>query len=299
MSLPIRHASQQQELTCTTQLGAIRVSGEDCHKFMQGQLTCDIDQLQENQWVFGGHCDAQGKLWSVFRAAWMNGDLLLIQPLSSIDASLQQLKKFAVFSKVDITDASQHLSFKLQLQPGKTSSTPSVKTEKQRLILNLTNAQLEVSEQPQKADYGSEYWLAYEIEQGVPLIGPPLTTEFIPQMVNLDKLGGINFKKGCYIGQETIARMHYRGKNNRELRQLTGKSEQIPATGVQLERAIGDSWRRAGAVLNAVRYDNGEIALLAVLPVSIENDATLRIKGEENSTLTLCPPFDNQELSDE
>lgn len=299
MSFPIRHASQQQELTCSTQLGAIRISGEETHKFMQGQLTCDVDHLKADQWVFGGHCDAQGKLWSVFRAAWMKDDLLLIQPLSSISASLQQLNKFAVFSKVEITDASEKLNFRLRLQPEKTNTSQEVSYQESCMVLTMHQAQLEISEQPLQSEHDANYWLAYEIEQGVPLISQASSGEYIPQMVNLDKLGGINFKKGCYIGQETIARMHYRGKNNRELRQLTGKSEQIPAAGAQLERAIGDSWRRAGAVLNAVRYDNGEIALLAVLPVSIENDATLRIKGEENSTLTLCPPFDNQELSNE
>ncbi|MGX5914298.1 YgfZ/GcvT domain-containing protein [Aliidiomarina sp. Khilg15.8] len=298
MNFPVRPTHKQTAVKrCATELGVIQISGEDVTSFMQGQLTCDLNQLGSDQWTFGGHCDSKGKLWSVFRCGWFNDTLLLIQPRSSIAGSLAQLQKFAVFSKVSIADASEHFHFALCL--GENSALHQVAAGEHGIELGLGDATLEVSEQPLATDESSEFWSAYEIEHGVPMLTQSVTEQFVPQMVGLDRLGGINFKKGCYIGQETVARMHYLGQNKRALRQLTGEATNIPASGDQLERSMGDSWRRAGAVLNAVRYDSGEVAVLAVLPADIEDDATFRIKGEENSALTLCPTFDNQEIPHE
>jgi folate-binding protein YgfZ len=275
----------------------VQVSGDDVMSFMQGQLTCDLEKLGADEWTFGGHCDSKGKLWSVFRCAWYDETLLLIQPRSSIPASLAQLQKFAVFSKVSIADASD--DFHLALRLGERAPVSQVAHQQQRIELGLGDAVLEVSREPLTTDASSEFWSAYEIEHGVPMLTEAVTEQFVPQMVGLDRLGGISFKKGCYIGQETVARMHYLGQNKRAPRLLIGDAANLPASGEQLERAMGDSWRRAGAVLNAVRYDSGEVAVLAVLPADIEDDATFRIKGEATSALTLCPTFDNQEIPHE
>lgn len=298
MNFPVRPTHQEAATRrCATELGVIQISGDDVTSFMQGQLTCDLHQLGPESWTFGGHCDSKGKLWSVFRCAWLADTLLLIQPRSSIAGSLAQLQKFAVFSKVSIEEVSDQFYFALRL--GDPAPLHQVNAMKHGIELGLGDAALEVSQQPLTTDASSEFWSAYEIEHGVPMLTQAVTEQFVPQMVGLDRLGGINFKKGCYIGQETVARMHYLGQNKRALRQLTGEATNLPASGDQLERAMGDSWRRAGAVLNAVRYDSGEVAVLAVLPANIEDDATFRIKGEENSALTLCPTFDNQEIPHE
>lgn len=298
MNFPVRPIHEQATgKRCATELGVVQVQGEDVLSFMQGQLTCDLSKLNSDQWTFGGHCDSKGKLWSVFRCAWYDDRLLLVQPRSSIAGSLAQLQKFAVFSKVSIEDASDSYDFALCL--GETSGVHQVTRTENTLRLGLGDAVLEVSTAALETDASSDFWSAYEIEHGVPMLTQAVTEQFVPQMVGLDRLGGISFKKGCYIGQETVARMHYLGQNKRALRQLIGAVTNLPASGDQIERAIGDSWRRAGAVLNAVRYDSGEVAVLAVLPADIEDDATFRIKGEATSALTLCPTFDNQEIPHE
>ncbi len=107
-------------------------------------------------------------------------------------------------------------------------------------------------------------------------------------MLNLQALDGISFTKGCYMGQETVARAKYRGANNRALFVLSGTATTPVASGDTLEIQLGDNWRRSGMVLNAWQQD-GELWLTAVLPKDTEADARFRLKQEEGSSLSLQP----------
>lgn len=281
-----------------TQLSIVEASGPDHLTFLQGQLTADVNKLPANNWCYAGHCDAKGKLWSVMRVVKLSDKIVLLIPRASLDDSLAQLKKFSVFSKVEFIDRSEQWS--ILFNPAETAPLHSVNEDTHNCVLGLGDAVLRIMPTPtSEMENGDDTWLRYEIEHGVASLAPATIGQYVPQMVGLDRLGGIDFKKGCYIGQETVARMHYLGQNKRLLRQLQGSAISVPVAGAVLERQQGDNWRRTGAVLNAVRYDNGDVVLLAVLPADIEQTATLRIKDEENSLLTLCPPFDNQEIADE
>lgn len=283
-----------------TQLGVIEASGADHINFLQGQLTADLVRQTTASWVYAGHCDAKGKLWAIMRVIKLDNKVLLLLPRASLEQSLAQLQKFSVFSQIEFTDQSDAYTILLNRSASTARYTVTDHAENRALQLGLGDACLWL-EPATNNDYadGDEAWLAYEIEHGVACLTPATSGQFVPQMVGLDRLGGIDFKKGCYIGQETVARMHYLGQNKRLPRQLRGQANNLPAAGAALEQQQGENWRRTGAVLNSVRYDNGDVVLLAVLPADIENTASLRIKGEESSRLTLCPPFDNQEIADE
>ncbi|RUO28329.1 glycine cleavage system protein T [Aliidiomarina maris] len=281
-------------------VSVIHVAGADAAKFLQGQLTADVVNLAPMQWCYAGHCDAKGKLWAVMRVVKTGNDFyLLIDPESS-DASLTQLKKFSVFSQVTFSDISGEVSAVFKT----TSPLPLHQVEQHAQVLAIgfgpSSLHIDLAPQAVAADHGSQHldaWQRFELETGVPRLAPETIAEYVPQMVGLDRLGGINFKKGCYIGQETVARMHYLGQNKRAPRLLTGSLGQsnhtMPAPGTVLEQKLGDNWRRAGAVINAVRYDSSEVGVLAVLPADIQDDTNIRIKGDEQSVLTLRPKFDN------
>lgn len=279
--------------------GLIHVAGPDADKFLQGQLTCDLNELQQDNWLFGGHCDAKGKLWSVFRALRSEQGVYMLQPTATIGASLAQLQKFGVFNKVEITDgtslhryllvigadASEQVSAITGVEPTKDHEHVNdlhvlqLADHAYLLILPVSfKLHCPLSTQP--------WWQALHIEQGWPWLSSEHQGEFVPQMVNLDKIGGINFKKGCYIGQETVARMHYKGQNKRRLVHLEGHADSLPTPSDQLEVQMGENWRRAGAVISAVRYDNQVVAIQAVLPDDLEPTAQLRIKGQESSSFT-------------
>lgn len=278
-----------------TKIAITRLSGQDRVKYLQGQVTCDVNALQPGQSTLGGHCDPKGKLWSDFRLLCLEESLLLLTTPSVLERQLPELKKFAVFSKVEIaaderhatglagkgTDAWVAAQFGLE-QSGLVVGGMAVKIEQDRWLLVS-------SEQADALPAGDEsLWWGLEIKAGLPHMEAVHQGEFIPQMLNLQALDGICFNKGCYMGQETVARAKYRGANNRALFLLAGSASEPVNAGDTLEIQLGDNWRRSGMVLNAWQHQ-GQVWLTAVLPKDTEADARFRLKQEESSQLTLQP----------
>lgn len=278
-----------------TKIAITRLSGQDRVKYLQGQVTCDVNALQPGQSTLGGHCDPKGKLWSDFRLLCLEESLLLLTTPSVLERQLPELKKFAVFSKVEIaaderhatglagkgTDAWVAAQFGLE-QSGLVACGMAVKIEQDRWLLVS-------SEQADALPAGDEsLWWGLEIKAGLPHMEAVHQGEFIPQMLNLQALDGICFNKGCYMGQETVARAKYRGANNRALFLLAGNATEPVNAGDTLEIQLGDNWRRSGMVLNAWQHQ-GQVWLTAVLPKDTEADARFRLKQEESSQLTLQP----------
>ncbi len=278
-----------------TKIAITRLSGQDRVKYLQGQVTCDVNALQPGQSTLGGHCDPKGKLWSDFRLLCLEESLLLLTTPSVLERQLPELKKFAVFSKVEIaaderhatglagkgTDAWIAAQFGLE-QSGLIAGGMAVKIEQDRWLLVS-------SEQADALPAGDEsLWWGLEIKAGLPHMEAVHQGEFIPQMLNLQALDGICFNKGCYMGQETVARAKYRGANNRALFLLAGGASEPVNAGDTLEIQLGDNWRRSGMVLNAWQHQ-GQVWLTAVLPKDTEADARFRLKQEESSQLTLQP----------
>ncbi|MFQ2150892.1 tRNA-modifying protein YgfZ [Aeromonas jandaei] len=276
-----------------TKIAITRLSGQDRVKYLQGQVTCDVNALQPGQSTLGGHCDPKGKLWSDFRLLCLEESLLLLTTPSVLERQLPELKKFAVFSKVEIaaderhatglagkgTDAWVAAQFGLE-QSGLVAGGMAVKIEQDRWLLVS-------SEQTDALPAGDEsLWWGLEIKAGLPHMEAVHQGEFIPQMLNLQALDGICFNKGCYMGQETVARAKYRGANNRALFLLAGSANEPVNAGDTLEIQLGDNWRRSGMVLNAWQHQ-GQVWLTAVLPKDTEADARFRLKQEESSQLTL------------
>ncbi|HHQ4671401.1 TPA: tRNA-modifying protein YgfZ [Aeromonas veronii] len=278
-----------------TKIAITRLSGQDRVKYLQGQVTCDVNALQPGQSTLGGHCDPKGKLWSDFRLLCLEESLLLLTSPSVLERQLPELKKFAVFSKVEIaaderhatglagkgTDAWIAAQFGLE-QSGLIAGGMAVKIEQDRWLLVST-------EQADALPAGDEsLWWGLELKAGLPHMEAVHQGEFIPQMLNLQALDGICFNKGCYMGQETVARAKYRGANNRALFLLAGSANEPVNAGDTLEIQLGDNWRRSGMVLNAWQHQ-GQVWLTAVLPKDTDADARFRLKQEESSQLTLQP----------
>lgn len=279
-----------------TDLAITSLTGQDRAKYLQGQVTCDVNALQPGQSSLGGHCDPKGKLWSDFRLLCLEDRLLMLTKPSVLVRQLPELKKFAVFAKVEIgenhgqavgmagqgTDGWVATRFGLS-QTALIEGGMAVRVEADRWLL--------VSEQPLAIDLpaGNEaLWWGLEIKAGMPHLEAVHQGEYIPQMLNLQALDGISFTKGCYMGQEIVARAKYRGANNRALFVLAGQANEPVASGDPLEIRLGDNWRRSGMVLNAWQQE-GQLWLTAVLPKDTEADAQFRLKQDEGSSLALQP----------
>ena len=266
--------------------GILSVSGEDADSFLQGQLTCDLRKLDQDNCLYGAHCDQTGKAFSIFWLYRENDSVFLVMHRSAIEGSLAQLKKFGVFSKVIIEDVSNDWNIAGVFG----SKAASVAAEFDGRVIQVGTSPdqyLLLSQQPISTDYPQPYWDALEIER----VRPQLTSEniqaFVPQMMNLQAWDGISFDKGCYIGQETIARMKYLGKQKRALFRLSGKVTAQVTAGTQLEKAIGENWRRAGTVIMAVNRTDTQVDLLAVLPSDINTDTAIRVRDDDASLLEI------------
>ena len=294
MSLPTLPA--EPTLFPLTDLAITSLSGPDRAKYLQGQVTCDVNALQPGQHTLGGHCDPKGKLWSDFRLLCLSDRLLMLTKPSVLARQLPELKKFAIFAKVEIgefqgslaglagqgTDdwMAQHFAL---TGTGLVEGGMAVRVEADRWLL------ASASPLALNLPVGDEgLWWGLEIKAGLPHLEAVHQGEYIPQMLNLQALDGISFNKGCYMGQETVARAKYRGANNRALFVLSGTAATQVASGDTLEIQLGDNWRRSGLVLNAWQQQ-GQVWLTAVLPKDTEADARFRLKLEEGSSLGLQP----------
>jgi folate-binding protein YgfZ len=288
---------------------AISLKGEEQSKYLQGQVTCDVNTIDEVKLLNGGHCNAKGKLLSVFRLFNYQGRHLLFQPYSSLTASLSALKKFGVFAKVDIEEET-HLQFTaiageqahdaiLQcFGQVPDNLTPVIEQDSALIVyiagnieryllvapIQLTRQYLTTLALPKLS---SEVWQLLEINEGFPLLSETLVEHYVPQMLNLQAIHGISFTKGCYLGQETVARMQYLGKNKRALFLLNGSASNNISTGDIIEIQLGENWRKAGDVMSNYQSSNGDVTIQAVLNSDIDNSAVLRLKGEEESLLTI------------
>ena len=284
-----------------TDRAVISLTGEYSVIYLQGQVTCDVAALAAGDACAGGHCDAKGKLWAPFWLANLGEQLLLVYQHSLKARQLAELKKFAVFAKTEVSDAGEHwqvfglagegLSHWLNSHVGDGNLWQGgiimpLAAEHALLVLPVG---AELPELPQ----GSEQeWQGLMIQAGLPDMSAEHQGEYIPQMLNLQAIGGISFTKGCYLGQETVARAKYRGANKKAMFVLEGKAGGPIAVNQDLELQLGDNWRRAGTVLS--HWQQGEDCLLtAVLNKDLEADAVLRLKEQPASRLRLRPlPYD-------
>lgn len=291
---------------------AISLSGEEQVKYLQGQVTCDINSLAQKKILTGAHCNAKGKVFSAFRLIERKDELLLLQPQSSIQQSLMELKKFGVFAKVEISQTSdikylviagaQAVSAMTELfQQVPDTLTPVIQMQDttlvyisgkidRYLIIDTEDKIIEISAAIKFPIYNDSVWNLLEINEGFPILSQQYIAEYVPQMLNLQAINGISFTKGCYLGQETVARMQYLGKNKRALFALTGKAVNV-SIGDIIEKKIGDNWRKAGDVLSAYQAHNGQTFVQAILSKDSEDSTELRIKAQESLLSITALPY--------
>lgn len=295
------------------------LAGADSEKYLQGQVTADVSQLTEHQHLLAAHCDPKGKMWSNLRLFRRQDGFAFIERRSLRDAQLTELKKYAVFSKVTIAAddevvllgvagfqaraALKNLFSELpdaekQVTTDGATSLLWFEHPAERFFLVTDVATAERVTQALRGEAqlnNSQQWLSLNIEAGIPVIDAANSGQFIPQATNLQALGGISFKKGCYTGQEMVARAKFRGANKRALWYLAGKASRVPEAGEDLELKMGENWRRTGTVLAAVQLDDGRLLVQAVMNNDMEPDSVFRVRDDAN-TLSIEPlPYSLEE----
>ncbi|UDG80150.1 tRNA-modifying protein YgfZ [Candidatus Steffania adelgidicola] len=293
--------------------GLVRLNGAESMKYLQGQLTCDVASLDPEHFSFGAHCDAKGKMLSYLCVFYHGDGVAFIERRSVRNSQIAELKKYAVFSRTNIIaddetvmlgvagfQARRVLARFFSRVPDEIHPV-SHNQETTLLYFNLprprflliTTRSVCISLQDQligQAQFNdSRQWLALDIEAGYPVIDSVNAAQFIPQAANLQMLNAISFNKGCYAGQEMVARAKYHGVNTRGLYWLAGKASYLPTVGDKLELKIGDHWRQTGTVLAACNLEDATVWIQAVLKKNLKPNSLLRVKEDQSSVLSLRP----------
>ncbi len=256
-------------------LGIIQISGPDAEKFLQGQLTCDVREVTATQSRLGAHCDNKGRILATFRLFNLQKNYYLQLPSNLINHLLTSLKKYAVFSKVSLTDVSHQwrqigimgsdnlptLGIQLPQAIDETICEDEVIIARlpsnaiARFSLLGTHAAIEkiysdLQNTCQTTDFST--WQIIDIETGIPSLSPETTGLFTPQQINYSAINGVSFNKGCYIGQEIIARMHYLGKQKQRMYKISFVTSSNVTAGAKVLSGTDESVEECGTLVQAI-----------------------------------------------
>jgi folate-binding protein YgfZ len=294
--------TDQPRIYPVSHLGILSASGKDAAKLLQGQSTCNVFEVTEAQARIGAFCNPKGRAIATFLLARQADDYLLVLPLEQLDAIRKHLQKYVLRADVKLADRSDDFCL-LGLRGNEAGAGPlfAARSDDGAVRIELAPPRTLVIAEPDQAiklwaDHrnrqgfapgNSEDWRLLDLLEGIPWLSPATAEEHVPQMLNLDKLDGISFTKGCYTGQEIVARTHYLGKSKRALFLAECMLDQAPEPNAAIIDRNGGEQSR-GQVLTAISRD-GICHLLAVLLVSESGDYDLVLKDRPDISLRLLP----------
>lgn len=302
---------EQTYLCDLSNLGLIQASGEDAQSFLHGQFTNDLNQVSTINSQLSSYCNAKGRLLAIFRIFKRDEDFFLLMRRDVIDATLKKLTMFKLMAKVELTDVSNdyvvfgiagpdadsilaenNINYSKDIDQSILDNKTTViriPSESSRLLFisDLEEATSIWKSLSQKArQTSSKLWQLHDIQSGIPQVTAETSEAFIPQMVNLELIGGVNFQKGCYPGQEIVARTHYLGKPNRRMYRINIKTDTSPNPGDNIfSEKDGD--QPVGKIVTAAKNDIEDITALAVLRVEKEDSRDLHMQGVETHNISI------------
>ena len=289
-------------VTTLSHLGVIQISGEDAAKFIHGQLTQDFSLLGQDQARLAAFCSAKGRMQASFVGFKRpNGDILLVCSRDLLPATLKRLSMFVLRAKAKLTDASAQFALyglagdATKKVAGGAHSTwakadfdgysvitlhPAVGVERQLLVAPAGGPPPEGNGLP------LEVWQWGEVRSAVAMLTTPVVEAFVPQMLNYESVGGVNFKKGCYPGQEVVARSQFRGTLKRRA-YIVHADKPLPV-GAEVYHS-SDASQPNGTVAAAAANPGGGWEGIACLQISAAGQGTLHLGSPDGEQVTLCP----------
>jgi len=256
-------------------LAVLTVAGDQAGQFLQGQVTCDVAEVDDSTARLGAFCNPQGKVISTFLLCKWTKGYGLVLPVEVLAKVKNHLQKYILRADVQLLDCQDELCLLGVSGPknegGRLFSCqqpPFLGVDfgrRQLMLLEPTKAMEFWTEKTRQHAYlpvSSRIWRYQDIAQGLPWLTAATSEQFIPQLLNLDKLDAISFTKGCYTGQEVVARTHYLGKAKRRMRMFAVDPPVEPLPHAPVADSHGQI---VGRVLDAAR-DDGAARLLCVLP---------------------------------
>lgn len=289
--------------------GVIRVQGDDAAKFLHGQLTNDFVLLGTDQARLAGHCSAKGRLQASFIGFKRSPtDILLVCSRDILAATQKRLSMFVMRAKAHISDASAEFALYglagAACQDAMVNRAPNthsvwVKADFDNIsLITLYPADgvaraLWVAPVDHAAPAGpaitQALWDWSEVRSGIAMVSAPIVEAFVPQMLNYESVGGVNFKKGCYPGQEVVARSQFRGTLKR--RAYLAHSDAPMAAGDEVF-AGNDEGQSCGTVAQAAASPSGGFDAIVSMQISAFEASGVRLARADGPLLALtAPPY--------
>ena len=287
-----------------TDWGVIRVAGADAANFLQGQLTQDVALMSLDEARLAAFCNAKGRMQASFIVVKRSqNDILLVCSRDILAATQKRLSMFVMRAKAVLTDASADFSLfgllgdaikKIASSPDETYAAA---TFDDISVISLYPGAgcpralwLAPAGTPQPAGetLAAGLWAWFEVQSGIAMITQPIFEAFVPQMLNYESVGGVNFKKGCYPGQEIVARSQFRGTLKRRAYLLHSDAE-LASVGQEVFHA-SDAEQPCGMVAAWANNPNGGLDLLVSMQTAAAadaGDAKLTLGSSEGAALCL------------
>lgn len=293
-----------------SQYGLIRFSGDDAPTFLQSQVSCDIREINQQKAQYGSYCTPKGRVLASFLLYQHNDHYFMQLPASLCIPIQKRLSLYVLRANVQLRDASdtlirigiagQNAAALIEEITGLscTNQPQGVIHHENITILFLTQNRIELIAPIENAStlwehfsqrakpVGANCWDWLDIQSGIPVILPETQEEFLPQMINLDAIGGISFKKGCYPGQEIVARTQYLGKLKRRMFLAHIPAVEAVKAGDELYSIDMDD-QSSGNIVNAALSPNGGFDILAVIQQSSVDSSQIRWQSLQGPVLQI------------
>jgi len=295
-------------------LGLIAVSGADATQFLQGQLTNDLRSLTPTRTQLSAHCTPKGRMLANVRVLRLSDLIYLQLPRSTAETLVNRLTMFVLRAKVAVEDASDGLVGIGVAGPCAPDllapELPDLPGHANGLALHGELAVMRVPGTPARfqvlgpADrvaslwdrlageatvVNADYWALLDIRAGLPTVYPQTADLFVPQMTNMQLIDGVSFTKGCYTGQEVVARMQYLGRLKRRMYIAEVQADEPPQPGAELHSENSTSEQGTGWVVDARLSGPDRCELLAVVEIAAAERQDVRL-GASGPPLTLRDP---------
>ncbi len=294
-------------------LGVVRISGADKQSFLQGQLTGDTRNISADKGQMTSYCTAKGRMLASMRIVETGNDWLMILPRSRVAPVMKRLQMFVLRADVKMEDVSDdRVCFgingncltkvpgfnKIPENAGQTitvDGTLIVRTEStgnRYLLVAETEKAKSIWQALDAKAADTAAWRLMDIRDGIPTVYEETVEAFIPQMTNLQLLDAVSFTKGCYTGQEVVARMQYLGKLKRRMYPVSFSSDSEIARGSDIFSPESQSGQGAGKLVDVVRTSDDQYEGLAVLEISSMEQGNLHLLDNDGPLLNVsAPPY--------
>lgn len=305
---PLLERSQvlnENNITDLSQLDVLEIKGKDAIEFLHGQFSSDVAALASNQLQLSSWCSIKGRVIASFILYRSEDSFFLLLARDLTELVHKRLQMFVMRANVSINNRSDDLiRIGIRGESVHHSLQQFIETNAQNMALTILPLQdaiprsivlVPLEHAPalwqqiavQAVALGSSPWSLYDIMAGIAWVGLAGSDEFLPQSLNLDLTGGLSFNKGCYPGQEIIARMHFRGKLKQRLFLARVTLKQPAEIKSKLYTATAN--QHIGMVVNAALQADDDCLLLLILELEYHNKDSIHLGADDGPALTFLP----------